>query len=271
MDAAKVQFACSATFTDQIDAIHLTQEQVNFLRGISDSVMRESVRDFMVNRQFRRDYWVKGARKLSDLEKQRQFMAQKILLVTHRPDVTLTMSGSLGEGGLSQDTYGPLLDALADHTVKTVGQLCAELTANKISPLQVQQGVQLLVDLGFVSVVQDDAYVSAKLKESTALNDHIKQQAMENQEIGYLVSPVSGGGFGVNRFQQLFLLCLAQGKNQPAEWAQFAWQVVSAQGQKLVKNGKPIDTAEENIAELTAQATTFGQKQLPILKALQIA
>jgi hypothetical protein len=28
---------------------------------------------------------------------------------------------------------------------------------------------------------------------------------------------------------------------------------------------------EENLAELQAQATTFAQKQLPILKALQIA
>jgi len=32
-----------------------------------------------------------------------------------------------------------------------------------------------------------------------------------------------------------------------------------------------LETAEENLAELTAQANVFADKQLPILKALQIA
>lgn len=31
-------------------------------------MFRQTVRDFCVNQQFRRDYWVKGARKLSALE-----------------------------------------------------------------------------------------------------------------------------------------------------------------------------------------------------------
>ena len=32
-----------------------------------------------------------------------------------------------------------------------------------------------------------------------------------------------------------------------------------------------LESPEENIAELTEQAKTFAEKQLPILKALQIA
>ena len=31
-----------------------------------------------------------------------------------------------------------------------------------------------------------------------------------------------------------------------------------------------LETAEENLAELTAQATEFGEKRLQILKALQV-
>jgi len=47
--------------------------------------------------------------------------------------------------------------------------------------------------------------------------------------------------------------------------------VLNQQGQSIVKEGKKLETAEENLAELTAQATTFAEKQLPILKALGIA
>ena len=43
------------------------------------------------------------------------------------------------------------------------------------------------------------------------------------------------------------------------------------QGQRLLKEGKTLETAEANLAELTTQATEFADKRLPILKALQIA
>ncbi|PLC48047.1 hypothetical protein CR159_20185 [Pollutimonas subterranea] len=69
----------------------------------------------------------------------------------------------------------------------------------------------------------------------------------------------------------LTLLAIKQGKKQPAEWAQSVWQVLSEQGQRIVKEGKTLETAEENLAELTARATEFAEKNWPILKALQIA
>ena len=39
----------------------------------------------------------------------------------------------------------------------------------------------------------------------------------------------------------------------------------------MLKDGKAMETAEEHLAELTTQAQTFADKQLPILKALGIA
>jgi len=47
--------------------------------------------------------------------------------------------------------------------------------------------------------------------------------------------------------------------------------ILAGQGQKLVKEGKTLETPEENLAELTTQANAFAEKQMPILKALQIA
>ena len=76
---------------------------------------------------------------------------------------------------------------------------------------------------------------------------------------------------GAGRFLQLFLASLKGGKKKPEEWAADVWQILSIQGQKIVKEGKTLETPEENLAELEAQATTFAQKKLPILKALQIA
>ena len=82
---------------------------------------------------------------------------------------------------------------------------------------------------------------------------------------------MTGGGVTVSRFRQLFLLAIAQGKKQPTEWARLMWQILLSQGQKIIKEGKTLESSEENIAELTEQAQSFADKQLPILKALQVA
>ena len=68
-----------------------------------------------------------------------------------------------------------------------------------------------------------------------------------------------------------FLLARSEGRQHPAEWAAFAWSLLADQGQRLLKEGKPLETLEENVAELTAQATLFAEKRLPILRALAIA
>ena len=97
------------------------------------------------------------------------------------------------------------------------------------------------------------------------------QQARGSNDVSCLVSPVIGGGYPVNRFQQLFLLAYNNGKKSPEEWAKSAWETLVMQTQKLIKEGRTLETAEENLAELTSQAHLFADKQLPILKALQIA
>ena len=89
--------------------------------------------------------------------------------------------------------------------------------------------------------------------------------------IGRGFSLVSGGGITVPRSQQLFMLVKQQGHEQLADWAQFVWANLSSQGQRLLKEGKTLETARDNLAELTVQAQTFADIKLPIHRALQIA
>lgn len=74
----------------------------------------------------------------------------------------------------------------------------------------------------------------------------------------------------VEGFHQLFLLAMQQGKKKPEDWAEFVAQILASQGQKIIKEGTPLE-AQEQLAELTTRAHAFAVKQLPILKALQIA
>lgn len=268
---AKLNYACSAHYLSHVDIVNLTTEQQVFLKEIPDPMFRETVRDFMINQQFRKDYWVKGARKLSGLERTEALRQQKVVLATPRTDVSLKITGALGEATMSETVYGPILDALADHNPKTVGQIEQTVKEKGISLQQVLEAFMLLTEMGVLAAVQGEEAIHKAKPQSDKLNLHLMRKARGGNDNSYLASPVTGGGVTVGRFPQLFLLAASQGKNTPDEWAQFVWQILAMQGQKIVKDGKALDTADENVAELTRQATEFAEKRMPIMKALQIA
>lgn len=268
---AKVQYACPANYLDQVDAVNLTAEQIGFLKEIPDAMFRETTRDFMVNQQFRRDYWVKGVRKLNPVEQAEQIRQLRVILLTHRADVSLKANGALGEATMSDAVYAPILDFLADHKARSLGQIEQAMKEKGVQFAQILQAALVLAGQGHLVAVQDEAAISKAKKQCDRVNAHLYAKARGSGDVNYLASPVTGGGVTVGRFPQLFLLALGNGKKQPAEWSQFVWQILQAQGQKLLKEGRALETAEENLAELTAQAESFAQKQLPILKALQIA
>jgi SAM-dependent methyltransferase len=266
----KLSYACSAHYLDHIDAVNLSAEQQALLKELHDPVFCEAVRDFCVNQQFRRDYWVKGARRLPSIERGEALRTQRLVLVQPRADVSLKVTGALGEAQMQDAVYNPILDALDDYQPKTIGQIEQAVTGKGIGLAQLLQAVMILTGNGTLSAVSDGAVTQAR-KHTDTLNAFLMNKARGGGDTSYLASPVTGGGVAVGRFQQLFLLAKNQGKKAPAEWAEFAWQLLASQGQQLLKEGKKLDTETENLAELTAQANTFAEKRLPILKALGIA
>ena len=270
LEPAKVSYACSAHYLDHIDAVNLSGEQQAFLKAIPDPMFRESARDMIVNQPFRRDYWIKGARRLTPLEQAEALRSQPLVLTTHRPDVSLKVGGALGEATLSAAAYGPILDALADHSPRTLGQI-EQAVQGQVSFAQVQQAVVVLAGAGHLAAVQEPAVSSKARKHSEKLNAHLLNLARGSNDVSFLASPVTGGGVFVGRFQQLFLLAIAQGKKSPSEWARHAWDVLAVQRQKLVKDGRTLETPDENLAELNAQAQSFAETRLAILRAVQVA
>ena len=268
---AKVQFACSANYFDHIENINLSTEQQTLLKDIPDVMFRQTIRDFMVNQRFRKDYWVKGARKLSKLDQSESLRSQKLLLTTYRPDVSLKVNGALGEANMTESIYAPILDQLADHKFKTLGQLETTLTDQGIRMPQLLEAALLLTGAGHLAAAQEDDVIGKATKQTDALNTHLMSLARSSNDIAYLASPVTGGGIAVNRFEQLFLLARSQGHKAPETWGPFAWTILNVQDQKLVKEGKTLDTAEGNLAELAHLANEFSAKRLPVLRALQIA
>jgi SAM-dependent methyltransferase len=270
LEPAKLQYACSAHYIEQIDAVNLSEEQQEFMKEIPDPMFRQSVFDFMVNQQFRRDYWVKGLRRLTGLEQSEALGAQKVILVSHRPNVSLKVTGALGEADMSAEIYTPILDLLADHKARTLAQIFHTLKPQNITFAHVVQAAMILAGGGHLASVQEESIVNKAKRQTERLNSQLMNTSRAKGDVSFVASPVTGGGVLVTRIQQLFVLAMIKGKKTPAEWAESAWETLCLQGEKLIKAGVMLEVPEDNLAELTRQAQDFADEQVAILKTLQI-
>ena len=276
---AKLGYACSAHYQDHLPALNFTVAQTAFLQEQNDPMFRETVRDFLINQQFRRDYWIKGPRRLATVAQTEALHAQRVMLVVPVADVVMKVKAPVGEAALSPAVYDPLLAAMADQQAHRIGDLWEQLQAGahkaSINFAQLIEAVMLLTGKGDLVAVQDEATVRRAKPQSQQLNRHILGLARGGADVSYLASPVSGGGVMLGRMHQLFVLAMQEGKTPVAApdigvLAEFAWAALLAQGQRMLRDGKPMESPQDNIAELHKQATEFVAKRLPTLRHLQL-
>gem|GEM_PF-1516239 len=158
-----------------------------------------------------------------------------------------------------------------NHKIRTIAQIETAMAKHQINFSQIIQAVIILIGANYASPVQDDAVIQKAKRNSDQINKAIVMKSRASGQIAYLASPVTGGGIFIQRFQQLFVFAFITGYKSPQEMARFVWGILASQAQKLLRDGKAIESDDENITELKKQAEAFAEKQLPILKALQIA
>ena len=133
-----------------------------------------------------------------------------------------------------------------------------------------EQLIVVLTNSGQLMPCQDKPAIDKVKKNCDRLNAYLCTRAETSTDIAFLASPVLGGGIAVGRFQQIFVSIYKRGKKDVDSLVKETWNILNAQGQRLIKEGKTLQSAEENIAEIKSMANTFLEKSLPILKALQI-
>jgi len=270
LNPAKLSYAGSGYFLEAMDALNLTPEQQAFLAGIPDAGFRQNVRDLCLNRAFRKDYWVKGARSLTPAERLEGLRRLHFVLAVPAADVTYKAAGLQGELGLNEATYRPLVELLAEHRPKSLGELESALAPRRISLSQLVQAMMVLVGKGSVYAAQEPSITDQFKATTTRLNRELLRACALGKDIAVLASPVTGGGIPVSNLHQLFLASAGSGKTEPDDWARDAWAILEAKGHHVVKDGKALQTPEENLAELLVSARELQAKRLPMLKALGI-
>lgn len=273
LSEAKVGFAGSATLLETINGINFTAPQLAVLSGIGQSVLRETVRDYLLNQAFRRDLYVRGARELSPSEQAQRLANVEFVLVNARELMPTKVTTHLGELQLKAEVYEPIADALADDEMKpkSINELLAMQGLAGFDYHTILEALTILTALGFVHPTQSVQSVKDNtLSVASRLTGHILEQSRFSGQLLQLPSPVIGSGIPTNRFEQMFLYERSKGVEDPADWGKAAWKTLQEQGQRLVIAGQVLQTDDENLAELIRQATEFSKVRLPALLNLLV-
>lgn len=269
LSTAKLSFASSAYMSDLVEALNVSPGMAGFLNELPDPSLRETFRDFAVQAQFRRDYWLRGLSPLALADQRRALRDQRVVMMRPAGQPLDMARGTFAEVALGGPLYEAILDVLADGQPRPIGELEA-VAPEGTAFLQLTTALTLLMAQGVIAPARDAEAAARGAGTARALNLELARRAAEATNLGVLASPVTGGAITVQRFHQLFWLARERDGGGPTDWAAFAARTLADQGQALVSGGAalPPDAAK---AALEAQAVAFADTVLPCWRGLGMA
>ncbi len=259
--AAKLSFVGTAHLPDRIDAVVFTAEQREVLKGIADPVMRETLKDYVQNQQFRRDLFAKGPVPLAKGDLDEAWMRQRFALGAPRTPDDLKAKVGLGEVALKPEIYDVLLSKFAERAW-TVRELLADPAVATMGWQALREALMLLIGLNRLHPALDAAGDAKRAKRTQALNAAIVRRG-SGSDLNYLAAPVSGTGHPLGRIEQLLLE--ARGRKE-ADPVGAVFKVMAAGHERITRDGQMLDD-EAQRTDLTERNAQLDAT-LPLLRQL---
>ena len=269
LSAAKCEYIGSATLTDNIHST-LSEPARQILASITDTGIKETVRDLIVNQAFRRDVFVKGRNLMLPQEHLQAVQKLKFSLIVPKEEVKLEFNVGYGKVTGREEIYRPVIEALAASPM-TIGELkgLPELKGRPVA--SVLEICLLLMHSAQVHLISDGAKGKAQETARRFNQAILKHAVMGGSTTGILASPVIGSGVNLNLVQMMATqVYMQQPTIQFNALVNEVWKIMESQGRKFIKEGKTLGTAEENQKELSDKMRDFVDRRLPLLKMLKV-
>ncbi|ALH82242.1 class I SAM-dependent methyltransferase [Sphingopyxis macrogoltabida] len=264
---AKMDFAASASLIDNMPGLGVPAHCQDLLAGISDLALYETTRDYLVNRQFRRDIYVKGKRHLTGAEVADRLEAYNFLALADAEELPLSLATAAGSATLREDIYKPVWTAIRSAAGELISfsKLCETVTADGISRTQLAEALFVLTGRGDLAPATRSADPDGDVAASVALNHELCRRSKYMAGASSLAAPRIGAAVTVGRVQQLVLLALWEGEKD-IDGA--VWNWLSAQNERLMREGNVLETEEENLGEIRKIRADVEERLLPLLERL---
>lgn len=259
---AKLEFVGSATLLENYPELCLTPAQLTLLADIGVGAVRETFKDYFMVRSFRRDVFVRGARRLSAEAKDARLRAVPLTLTVPRDGASHGISVPRGQARLEERAYVPVFDALAG-AVRTIGELLelpairgtSDVTAVELAGMLVGSSQALPVPVPGAAATAAAAF--NRVAVATCLE--------EGRTSAAFAATGLRSGLHAGLFDLLAYSGLAAGlPAEAAALAEHAWAYLQSRGDSLRREGQPVEGAEANLDILRAEIGKVLSGTLPV-------
>lgn len=209
-----LRYVGSAHVLSNMDRLNLTPAAETALAAVADPTARETLRDYFVLQDFRRDLFVRNLPPAADMTAALNGWRFAGLADAAAVD-DIAATTILGEVRPLRGTSEPVLRALARGPGSVLSLLgtseCAGIGAADLFDV-----LLVLTALGAAEPAAPAQGLAARKARTDRLNAALWEFALQGDMISVSSSPVTGGGVGVPQVDQLFLLARHRGEDPVA-------------------------------------------------------
>lgn len=265
---AKLTFIGSASVGENRISFAVPKEMHELVTSATDLAMREQVKDFAVNKQFRRDVYVKGPIALTTAEQRQCFERARFALTSPEVGAKESWKVPSGDARPKAGLVATLAARLGEGSA-TGAELVERAQAEGFTEKDVQIVLELLVHNAAVLPCRPDGGEGDQ-SAARRFNAAICAMATIADTHRFLAAPVAGSAIAAGQFDRLALpALLAEPDASAAAVAARVIGQIEASGQKMRRGDRALGAADT--AELAELIERLRRGQLPVWRHLGIA
>lgn len=262
--ACELAFAGSAVLAENQDLLRFNQAQMQVLDAVAPRVMRETLKDYLLSPLMRRDVFVRGGATMAPGRQMEHFAAQRLALVVPLEKLERKAQFPIGEVLLEPALYDPILAAFAAGAL-SLRELMQIPAVAALGTARVTETLMVLLSAQYLMPAVEPT--PAALAAVKRLNARLLERRMDHPGPQPIGSPLLQSAIKVEWLDRLMIHCELDGTADPL-WC--VWEKMQAQGQKLTRDGRPLTSQADNMAELVLAMKAFRENKLPLLRQLGI-
>ncbi len=267
MEGARLRYVGAANLADNVDAVAVPPDLQKEIAAVSDPAWAETLRDFIANRQFRKDVFMRGASEVTGQAAVRALGSTPFYATVPRSAFKLKFTGPLGELTGQPELYDPVADALSERP-RTLFELAKLPCFETRGFAAASQVVMMLVHAGYVHPGIGD-YQERTGEAARRVNRTIMERFRVGEAFGFLAAPAIGSAVPVGFSNLLVLTAWTANPKAPHDvLCRDCLALLRSNNQRLVQDGTPIVDDEPTLAALGPTVETVLRDLLPLWKKL---
>lgn len=265
--ASKCDFATTAEILEKFDEFSLSPEASEFLHGVDNALFKEQLKDYYINRQFRKDIFVKGAVRISVAQRLDKLKNTRFVLLRDPKEFNPKLQVARGELSLNAELHEKVLNFMSDYKPKSGTEI---LEGAKIDDNALLNVLAIFVSQGFLYVAQDDNADFASLQ---ARANFYNRALFSRQKTGiagnFAASAIIGSAITMSDTDILVCGLCNEGKNKPKEIEGQISDIFKNSSRRAMRDGKIIEDEKEHEKEIS-KIVKAALEKMPIYKAAGI-